>query len=250
MKMTKWLVVVCVVMSAGIADAQAQVIPWEGRGYVSVNFGIQPQSRDLTEVSAPEIHGDPATITVPHHIGSGAFPDFAVGYRLWQNVGVHVGYSYFSKTESPTLVAQIPHPAFGGQSRTASASTGDLSHSESAWHTHLVWMIPLAEKFEAAILFGPSFYSIKQDFIETVTPVETEPYNTVAISAVDVIEQSESAVSFTAGVDGTYLVTPKFGVGAFLRYSGASADMPLSGGGTITVEAGGLQIGGGFRYRF
>jgi hypothetical protein len=73
---------------------------------------------------------------------------------------------------------------------------------------------------------------------------------TVAISSVAVIEQSGTAVSFTAGVDGTYLVTPKFGVGAFLRYSGASTDLPLSGGGTITVEAGGLQIGGGLRYRF
>src|SRR5436190_21050189 len=120
MNKTKWLVIVWVVMSAGIADAQAQSIQWKDRGYVSVNFGIQPQSRDLTEISAPEINGEPATITVPHHIGSGAFPDFAVGYRLWENLGVHVGYSYFSKTESTTLVAQIPHPAFGGLLRTAS----------------------------------------------------------------------------------------------------------------------------------
>ena len=97
MKKTKWLVIVCVVMSAGIADAQAQVIPWEDRGYLSVNFGIQPQSRDFTEVSAPEIHGDPATITVPHTIGSGAFPDFAFGYRLWENLGVHVGYLVFQQ---------------------------------------------------------------------------------------------------------------------------------------------------------
>src|SRR5687768_16897545 len=134
MKKTKWLVIVCVVMSAGIADAQAQMIPWEDRGYVSVNFGIQPQSRDFDEVSAPEINGDPATITVPHTIGSGAFPDFAVGYRLYENLGVHVGYSYFSKTESPTLTAAIPHPVFGGQDRSATASAGELSHSESAFH--------------------------------------------------------------------------------------------------------------------
>ena len=251
MKKTKWLVIVCVVMSAGIADAQAQMVPWEDRGYLSVNFGIQPQSRDFTEVSAPEIYSDPATITVPHTIGSGAFPDFAVGYRLWENLGVHVGYSYFSKTESPTLVAQIPHPGVGGVSRTASASTGDLSHSESAWHTHLLWMIPLSEEIEIAVLLGPSFYSISQDFVETVTPVEgAPPYNSVGIGSVSVVEQSDSAVAFTAALDGTYLLTPKFGIGAFFRYSGASTDMPLAGGGTVTVEAGGIQIGGGLRVRF
>ena len=251
MKMTKWLVMVCVVMSAGIPDAQAQMIQWQDRGYLSVNFGIQPQSRDFDEVSAPEIHGDPATITVPHTIGSGAFPDFAVGYRLWENLGVHVGYSYFSKSETPTLTAQIPHPVFGGQTRTATASTGELSHSESAFHLHLLWMIPLSEEIEVAVLVGPSFYSIKQDFIETVVPVEgAPPFNTVTIGSVTPIGQSESAVAFTAGLDGTYRLTPKFGIGAFFRYSGASADMPLSGGTTVTVEAGGIQIGGGLRVRF
>ena len=250
MKMTKWLVVVCVVMSAGIADAQAQMIPWEDRGYLSVNFGIQPQSRDFTEVSAPEINGDPANITVPHTIGSGAFPDFAVGYRLYENLGVHAGYSYFSKTESPTLTAEIPHPVVGGINRTATASAGELSHSESAFHLHLLWMIPLSEEIEVAVLVGPSFYSIKQDFIETVGVVETSPFTSVSISSVEQIEQSESAVAFTAGLDGTYRLTPQFGIGAFFRYSGASADMPLSGGGTVTVEAGGIQIGGGLRVRF
>ena len=250
MKMTKWLVMVCVVMSAGIPDAHAQMIQWQDRGYLSVNFGIQPQSREFDEVSAPEINGDPATITVPHTIGSGAFPDFAVGYRLYENLGVHFGYSYFSKTESPTLTAQIPHPVVGGVNRTATASAGELSHSESAFHLHLLWMIPLSEEIEVAVLVGPSFYSIKQDFIETVSVVETEPFTSVSISSVQQIEQSGSPVAFTAGLDGTYRLTPQFGIGAFFRYSGASSDMPLSGGGTVTVEAGGIQIGGGLRVRF
>src|SRR5918994_479436 len=134
MKMTKWLVLVCVVMSAGIADAQAQVIPWEDRGYLAVSFGIQPLSREFTEVSAPDIHDEAATITVEHNVGSSAFPDFFVGYRLYENFGVAVGFSRFSKSESPSLIAQIPHPAFGGQPRTASASAGELTHSETAFH--------------------------------------------------------------------------------------------------------------------
>ncbi len=253
MNMTKWLVIVCVVMSAGIADAQAQMTPWEDRGYLSVNFGIQPQSRDFTEVSAPDINDEAAAITVPHTIGSGAFPDFSVGYRVFENVGVAVGFSRFSKTESPTLVAQIPHPVVGGQFRSATASAGELSHSETAFHLHLLWMIPniVTEDFDAAITIGPSFYTVKQDFIETVVPQEgAPPFSTVSIASVTQIEQSESAVAFTAGVDGTYKLSPRYGVGVFFRYSGASVDMPLSGGGTVTVEAGGLQLGGGLRVRF
>jgi opacity protein-like surface antigen len=112
-------------------------------------------------------------------------------------------------------------------------------------------MIPLSEEIEVAVLVGPTFYNIKQEFVETVSVQEgAAPYTTVSISGVTQVEQSETAVAFTAGLDGTYKLTPKFGIGAFFRYSGASADMPLSGGGTVTVEAGGIQIGGGLRYRF
>jgi hypothetical protein len=251
MNKTKWLVIVCVVMSAGIADAQAQMIPWEDRGYLSVNIGIQPLSRDFTAVSAPDINDEAAAITVEHNIGSGLFPDFSVGYRLYGNVGVAVGFSRFGKSESPTLIAQIPHPIIGGQLRTATTSAGELSRSETAIHTHLVWMIPLTEEIETAVLIGPSFYTIKQDFIETVTPQEgAPPFNTVSIGSVSRIEESESAVAFTAGIDATYKLSPRYGVGVFFRYSGASVDMPLSGGGTVTVEAGGVQIGGGIRVRF
>lgn len=251
MKMTKWLVSVCVVMSAGIADAQAQVIPWEDRGYVAVNFGIQPLTREFTEVSAPDIHDEASTITVEHNVGSGAFPDFFVGYRLYENFGVAVGFSAFSKSESPSLIAQIPHPIFGGQPRTASASAGELSHSETAFHTHLLYMVPMTEDIDVALLIGPSFYGVKQDFIQTVEAREgAPPFNTVSIGSVTRVEQSERAVAFTAGIDAQYRVTPRYGVGVFFRYSGASVDMPLVGGGTVTVDAGGVQLGGGLRVRF
>ena len=146
---------------------------------------------------------------------------------------MHVGYSYFSKTESPTLVAQIPHPAVGGQSRTASASTGELSHSESAWHTHLLWMIPLSEEIELAVLVGPSFYSINQDFRRNRHPGGNAALQLGRASA----QSSHRAVGHAqwllrpVSTAPTWL-TPKFGIGAFFRYSGASADMPLSGGGT------------------
>jgi hypothetical protein len=250
MNMTKWLAVVCV-MAAGVSDAQAQAIQWEDRGYLAVNFGIQPQSRDFTELSTPEIYGENASITVPHTVGSGAFTDLAVGLRLFGNGGVALGFSKFGKEESPTIAAQIPHPFASGSLRPASASAGELSHSETAIHLHLLWMIPLTQEFEAAIFIGPSFYNIKQDFIQSVTLQEgAVPFGTVAITGVTQVEQSKRATAFTAGVDGTYLLTPRFGAGAFLRYSGASVDMPLAGGGTVTVEAGGFQLGGGLRVRF
>jgi hypothetical protein len=252
MKVTKWLAAVCVVLGAGISEAQAQIVPWEDKGYLALNFGVQPQSRVFTELSTPLIYGENASLTVPHTVSSGAFFDIAAGWRIWQNLAVGVGYSSFSDSESPTLAAQIPNPALTNSLRTASASTGDLEHSESAVHLHLLYMIPLTEKVEAAIVVGPSFYTIKQDFVASVALQEglVYPFGSVTISSVERVTQSKKATAFTAGVDGTYLITPRYGVGGFFRFSGASVDLPITGGGTVTVNAGGLQLGGGLRVRF
>jgi opacity protein-like surface antigen len=109
----------------------------------------------------------------------------------------------------------------------------------------------MTEDIDVALLIGPSFYGVKQDFIQTVEAREgAPPFNTVSIGSVTRVEQSERAVAFTAGIDAQYRVTPRYGVGVFFRYSGASVDMPLVGGGTVTVDAGGVQLGGGLRVRF
>jgi hypothetical protein len=183
-------------------------------------------------------------------VSSGSFIDVAAGWRVWGNVALGVGYSQFGDSESPRLTAQIPHPLFGGSPRTTTADAGELSHSESAIHVQVYWNLPQSEKFEVAIVAGPSFYTIKQDFIAAVTPQEGNlPFNTVTISSVAQTTLKEKAVGFTAGVDGTYLLSRRYGIGAFARYSGASADFNLDAG-PVEVKAGGFQLGGGLRVRF
>ena len=187
MKMTKWLVVVCVVMSAGIADAQAQIIQWEDRGYLSVNFGIQPQSRDFTEVSAPKFtetrpRSRCRTISVP-----APSPISPSGYRLWQNVGVHVGYSHFGKTEiadarraDPAPPLRRPVPDRIGQHRRSIAQRERVAHApgldDSARRE-----VRGRDSLRAVVLQHQTGISSKRSLGRRRTP-----YNTVAIGAVDV----------------------------------------------------------------
>jgi hypothetical protein len=247
----KWLAVICLVTSAGVRDAQAQMTKWEDRGYVAVNYGVQAKSQEFTESIAQTIYGESATLVIPHSVSGGGLFDIAAGWRVWQNLAVGVGYSRFSDSETPTLTAQIPNPFFGGARRTATADPGNLSHNESAIHLQLYWNLPLTEEFEMALVAGPSFYKIEQDFIAGMTLREGAfPFTTVAITSVAQTSLSERATGFTLGVDGTYRLTPRYGVGAFARYSGASADMGVVDGGTVKVDAGGFQLGGGLRVRF
>ncbi len=249
---TKCVAVLCAAwFLTASSPASAQMLRWEDKGYLGVNVGGQTLSRSFTETSTPVIYNENALFTVPHTVGSGLLFDVSGGMRVWRNLAIGLGFSSFSDSESPTVTAQIPNPIAFGLLRPASGSAGELSHSETAVHLQFVWMVPMSDKIELAAVLGPSFFRIKQDFIGDVVPVEgPPPFTTVSLGAVTTREESKSAAGVNIGIDGTYLLTKRIGAGMFLRWAGASADLATSGGGTVTVDAGGFQVGGGLRYRF
>ena len=250
-KTTRIVAWCAVLLFAGASVAQAQMLPWEDKGYVTFSFGLQAGSQTFTETSTPVIYGENASITVPHAVDGGGLIDFSGGMRVWKNLAIGLGYSRVSSTESPTLAARIPNPLIFNSPRSASASTGDLEHKETAIHLQLVWMLPITNEFEVAAIFGPVFYNITQDFVGNVGIAEgAPPFGTVTITSVERLTQSKRTTGFAAGVDATYLLTPRYGAGAFMRFSGASADMETAGGGTVTVSAGNFEIGVGARVRF
>ena len=60
---------------------------------------------------------------------------------------------------------------------------------------------------------------------------------------------SDSGVGFHVGADGSYRLTPRLAVGAFLRYAAATVDL-AGRAGEVSVDVGGLQIGAGVRLQF
>jgi hypothetical protein len=60
-------------------------------------------------------------------------------------------------------------------------------------------------------------------------------------------DAKKTTVGINLGVDVTYLVTKRFGVGGLARYTWGSADLD---GAADKLTVGGFQIGGGLRVRF
>jgi hypothetical protein len=60
-------------------------------------------------------------------------------------------------------------------------------------------------------------------------------------------DAKKTTVGINLGVDVTYLVTKRFGVGGLARYTWGSADLA---GAADKLTVGGFQIGGGLRVRF
>jgi hypothetical protein len=221
---------------------------WEGKGFATIGFGIQGNSRDFTTRSEPIINDEPALITSAQNVGSGLLFEISGGYRVWRNLIVGLGYSHFGDSSASTVTAAIPHPLVSDTPRNASASVGDLGHSENGFHFTATWMIPVTDKIEVGVFGGPSVFSVGQDLVSDVGYTESADFTSVTLNDPVITEENVTAVGVNIGAEVTYLLRPRYGITGFMRYAGATADFDGVDGGDLKV--GGFHIGFGFRYRF
>jgi hypothetical protein len=222
--------------SANNAGAQT---PSNPEMYFNVTVGAQPQSRTVDAIATAELFEDTAEFAADHTIGSGAFFDIAVGQQLRPDLTVGIALSFFNSTGSAVGTASIPDPLFRDRPTTIPIDLGDLSRSEQFIHLQAVWFRPVTSKIDLAVSAGPSIARVSQEFASGVLQEDT--------GTVEIVGEKQSAWGFglNGGVDLTYLLTPKYGVGVLLRYTWASVGPPAA-----DLTAGGFQVGGGLRVRF
>lgn len=246
------------VLSASSASAQtpAGVPPAPGKFTVSINFGFQAASQDVQRVSTFSLYEEEARVEIAQNdIEGGSFFDIGGNARLYGNFGVGLSYNRVDSKGDGVVNGTIPHPEIFDSPRTLTASASDLAHEEQAVHVYATWFVPFTEKLDFTVSAGPSFFNVRQDFIQTVAFSENPPsFNTVTVDEVRQVTLKENTVGFNFGVDANYALTRAFntdiGVGAMLRYTRGEADFAVNEGETIGVKAGGFQFGGGLRVRF
>ena len=246
--------VLCLVslLAFGVAtDVNAQWAPLNGRLIVSVNGGLQPGSETLTNSSNFTIYDEEASIDASHEIEGGGLWDFGAAFKVRPNWGVGVAYTLLDSTNPATVTASIPHPLFFNQPRTLTATAEDLVHEEGALHLQAVYFIPFLDKVDIALAAGPTFFSVRQQFVRDVSFDETPPdFNTVTPAGLDVVSLEENSVGFNVSADVSYAFTSNIGAGALLRYTRGSVDFSLGEGQSAEINAGNVQLGVGLRLRF
>jgi len=231
----------CLAFCAVATPARAQVT-WTDKGFVNVSVGFQAGSQALSVTSPFEIYGESGSVSAVTEASTGALFDFSAGYKVWRNMAIGAGFSTTGGSSDAAVTASVPDPLIFDRLRTVNSSVTDLNHRENVFYITGTWMVPLTTKFDVGIAFGPAFFSMKQDLPTSVTVTEPGPVIDQASG-----EISESGVGFHLGVDATYLVTPRIGVGALMRYTRGSVDVE---GATDKLTVGGFQLGVGARFRF
>ena len=109
MPMTRTLVM-AMLIAAAAADASAQTQPPPaGLGFVNLNFGAQPSSRDFGTSQSFPLYGQNATFTTSQENGGGGMFDITAGYRFRRRSPSRSA-SRTSVIPSSTVTSSIPNP--------------------------------------------------------------------------------------------------------------------------------------------
>jgi hypothetical protein len=238
------------------AAAQSSLLetPWEDRVFGGFNFAFDASKSDITTNSPFVIYDETGGLTTNAEFKADTLLDGSFGVRVWRNLGVAVGFSSRSGTGEGSIEGSIPHPVFYDQPRAYADSLDGIDRTESATHLQFGWMLPVNDRFDVFVHVGPSFYRLTQEVVSDLAIAEQgPPYSSVVVSPTFAVRK-ESAVGYNLGADATYIFYTndqvRLGIGGFMRFTGATADVELGNGVTVESGMGGFQAGVGARVRF
>jgi len=233
---------------APAAPATPPAAPAANRFQISVDVGAQAKTSAFSDTFEQPLNQETEQIRTDYPGVSGLFFSVGARYRLWKQLTVGAGVSQFVHDGDAKVTAQLPHPFFDNQPRTIEG-TDSLRRQEFDVHPTIGWLLPLSPSVQLAVNAGPSILTVTQDMVTDVNYSESYPYDTATFTSADVRESSATAVGVYVGADVTWMFSKRIGAGGLVQFSRATVKQKV-GDRTISIDAGGLQAGGGIRFVF
>ena len=223
--------------------------------FANVNFGFQSQSQDFGQRAEFSIYDEPGSFETQHAFKGGSSFDIGGGVRVWQNLSVGLSFNQRAKhSRDVTVTANVPSPIFTDTLRGTSGTLSGLEHTERAVHLQALWHVPVTVEFDVTLFAGPTFFSVEDDLVDGITTAEVGGnFSSVNLGSIGRTNQSNKATGFHVGLDTRYMFMKNVGAGAMLRYSNGSFDLALPAnnvGPAVKLDAGGLEIAAGLRFKF
>lgn len=242
MKMMKAGYLALALTAIAAAPARAQMT-WTDQAFVNVNVGVQGGSRTLSGASTFDLYGEPGNLSTTQEVGGGGLFDVSGGYKVWRNLAVGIGFSRVGSDADVAIAASVPDPIFFDRLRPLTAVSPGADHSETAFNFQATWMVPVTDKVDVGLSFGPTIFNVSQEIPNAITVNEPGP----TLASTTVVKEKETVGGFNLGADVTYLITPRYGAGVLLRFTHGSADFDSA---DDSISVGGFQFGAGLRVRF
>lgn len=241
------LVVPFVICFTVVPVAEAQTTAWGTNGYISLNGLYESRTSTIATTTTPTINQEPARLTTTAELARGPVYDLTVGGRIKGHLGIGFGFAYREQNAQGRVVGEVPHPFYFDQPRQLDA-TLPLDHKDFAVHMHAMWLLPISPTFQMAVFAGPTWFQIKQQSMTDARIQDEYPHDTVSLAESAGPLQTSSRWGLNAGVDASHFFSRYVGVSGLVRYS--RSNLNLGGSDTTSFEVGGLQVGGGLRFRY
>ena len=265
-----WLATALVALTA-TSPALAQSPAGNARAFITVNGGLQAQTRSFSESivflesggAYPEARGlisdaaahEQARFESDYRFENGTLFDVSGGVRVWSYLGLGLGVSRFNIEEPAGVSAQVPHPFFfsrdgSNRDRPISGASPPLRRSETAVHLQALVTVPATRSLTVTVFGGPTLFDVQQPLVTDVNFSHAYPYDTAMFSSAVTSPESGSTVGYNVGADVAYYFTNNVGVGWLTRYSRGRLELPSPAEDTLEIQTGGLHTAGGLRLRF
>jgi hypothetical protein len=177
-------------------------------------------------------------------------PDVAVQLSLFRGLGVLLGYSLASRSESGSFDASRPHPLYLNRPRSLSGELTGYEYKEGALHLDLAYGRG-SGRLDWSLFAGASVFQVEADLLSQLAFTESYPYDELTLVSAPATRVKASPTGFNAGGRLDYRFGKSFGAGVLVRYSKASVKLRANPDASeLSLDAGGLQAGAGVRLYF
>jgi hypothetical protein len=237
-------------MALAISIAPAAAQSWPERVHVSINGAFQATANDFTDRFEFDSNLETGSTSVEYPVQKGFVFDAGGGFRLWKNLGVGVSVSYFTRDEVAHTTSSFPHPFVFDQPREVTGDATGVTRKEAVVHVQVQYLWNPAGPLRVIFSGGPSFFNVEQELVAEVRITETFPYDTAEFASAQTRQEKGSAPAFNVGADVMWMLGRTIGVGGIVRFSRATVEIDAPTNRTISVDAGGVYVGGGIRIVF
>lgn len=225
----------------GATPLLAQPSSPEGSYFLNLSAGGQLQTSEFSSSSTFSSFGETGQVKGTQTVGRAFVFDVSGGYHVTSRFGFGAGVWTSRADSAAASTVIVPDPLFFNRFSTVNLNSDNLRQSAVGVNLMLLIRQPLTDRIDITFSAGPSIIRLKQQVASASVSANS---STASLTILD--ETKRTAKAGNVGIDLGYQIGENYGVGAFVRYVGAASGIPSA----PDMRIGGVQAGGGARFRF
>jgi hypothetical protein len=223
-------------------------------GFLDVSVGGQrAYAETFTNFVSVPYRQETFSANADYQLPVGAWLEVGGG-ALFGSFGLGVTISRAAHKAPGTVSLSVPDVFAFNNAAEDTAITRDLQRTEGAVHFRAIYAHSSPHAL-VKVFAGPSFFRLEQELVKDVQFAEVFLPHDLAIVSAPVSKYDNTAWGFNVGTDIGYFFNQRVGVGGTVEYSKAKVKMPVAlaesfASTTFDYPVGGVEFGGGLRFRF